>query len=111
MQPSSTIQDPDELASMEQRRHQRYSVRIAVVLHAHGKTQPTITNNLSTGGVGIEGVIGIYSDDIVEFGLKGMRRIPGTVIWWISGRCGVQFDEALNRNDPLLVAASAQVRE
>jgi PilZ domain len=111
MQPSATTHESGQQASAEQRRHQRYSVRIAALLHARGKTQPVMINDLSTGGAGIESVIGIYSDDFVELELECGRRISGTVIWWISGCCGVQFDQTLSTNDPLLIAVGVQGRK
>jgi len=105
---SSLIQDLDQTASIEQRRHRRYAVRMEIVLHARGRSQPATINDVSTGGAGIEGVIGIYEDDSVEFEVEAGRRIPGTIVWWISGCCGVQFDQPLNHDDPLLIAARAQ---
>ena len=90
----------------ERRRSPRFAVRIDAVLHANGTSQPTIIDDLSVGGAGLDVAIGIYANDTVELELADGRRLPGQVAWWLSGACGVQFAEPLQPNDRLFEAAN-----
>ena len=88
----------------ERRGNTRYAVHIDAVLHAGGKSQATVIDDLSLGGAGLDGAIGIYANDHVEIELRDGRRLPGTVAWWLSGACGVQFATPLQPGDKLLDA-------
>lgn len=86
----------------ERRREPRYAVHIAARLHAGGRAQDTVIDDLSRGGAGLDGAIGIYANDPVEIELPDGRRLPGLVAWWLTGSCGVRFLEPLAADDPLL---------
>ena len=90
----------------ERRRAPRFAVQIDAVLHANGTSQPTVIDDLSVGGAGLDLAIGIYANDAVEIELADGRRLPGQVAWWLSGACGVQFAEPLRPDDRLFRAAT-----
>lgn len=85
----------------ERRASERYAVHIPATLHADGKAQPTVVDDLSTGGAGLNGAIGIYANQQVEIEFADGRRLSGQVAWWISGCCGIQFAQPISEMDPL----------
>lgn len=89
----------------ERRASVRHAVHIKAILRADGKAQPTIIDDLSTGGAGLNGAIGIFANQHVEIELPDGRHLPGKVAWWLSGCCGIQFREPLKPDDPLFAAA------
>lgn len=103
-----TIEKPErpDVALAERRRHRRFSVSIDATLHSGGNAQPTVIDDISAGGAGLKGAIGIFANDQVEIELGDGRRLTGTVAWWMSGCCGVQFHVPLPDGDPLLSTAA-----
>lgn len=95
--PQQVCRDGDE-----RRREPRYAVQIAARLHAGGRPQDTLIDDLSRGGAGLDGAIGVYANDHVVIELPDGRRLPGMVAWWLTGTCGVRFFEPLAPDDPLL---------
>jgi hypothetical protein len=89
----------------ERRTSARYTVHIEATLHAGGKAQSTIVDDLSTGGAGLNGAIGIYANDDIEIEFADGRRLAAKVAWWLSGCCGIQFREPLQPNDPIFAVA------
>ena len=88
----------------ERRASVRHDVHIAATLHAGGRSQPTVIDDLSTGGAGLNGAIGIFANERVEIQLANGRRLSGTVAWRLSGCCGIQFHEPLLEQDPLFAS-------
>lgn len=86
---------------VERRASVRRAVDIPATLHANGETQPTVIDDLSTGGAGLNGAIGIYANQHVEIELADGRRLSGKVAWWLSGCCGIQFAQPISDTDPL----------
>ena len=102
---SFAAQQPSpQSAAAERRQNARHAVHIDAVLHAGDKSQATIIDDLSIGGAGLDGAIGIFANDHVEIELADGRRLPGKVAWWLSGTCGVQFAEPLRPDDQLFAA-------
>ena len=104
----AAVQQSAQMTSGDQRRHERFTVRVKARLLAENATsQFVIINDISAGGVGLDGVVGIHPNDQVRLELPDGRVLSGTVVWWISGCCGVQFDSVLDESDPILLAAQA----
>lgn len=104
MFPAATWHSNPQPTGAERRHNTRHAVRIEAILHARGASQPTVIDDLSLGGAGLERAIGIYANDHVEIELANGRRLPGTVAWCLIGACGVQFAEPLPPGDPLFAA-------
>ena len=81
------------------RKNLRVQVQISAHLHAAGECQATVITDLSLDGVGLDGAIAIFIGDQVEIELINGRRIPGYVIWWLMGSCGIQFSTPLSEDD------------
>ncbi len=88
----------------ERRTSTRYAVHIEAILHANGKSQPTLIDDLSLSLIRLNGAIGIYANEDVEVELPDGRRLGAKVAWWLSGCCGVQFNKPLPSNDPIFAA-------
>lgn len=86
----------------DNRKNSRAQVQIAAYLHASGECQATVITDLSVDGAGLDGAIAIFTGDQVEIELINGRRIPGHVIWWLMGSCGIQFSTPLSENDVIL---------
>lgn len=94
----------DPQAFADRRASKRHTVQIEAILHARGKSQSILIDDISTGGVGVKRAVGLYANDRIEIEFAGKRRLTGKIAWWMSGNCGVQFDSALSETDPLLAA-------
>lgn len=88
----------------ERRTSVRHTVHIEAILHANGEAQRTIIDDLSTGGAGLNGAIGIYANDNIEIELADGRRLAAEVAWWLTGCCGIKFREPLQPDDPIFAA-------
>ena len=85
----------------ERRSKKRQSVHIRGVLYHGDRFQTTIIENLSSGGAGLNGAVGIAPGDEVTIRLLNGRQLSGEVIWWLAGHCGVGFYTELKTDDPL----------
>ncbi|MBU2532974.1 MAG: PilZ domain-containing protein [Alphaproteobacteria bacterium] len=104
---SDIIDQTNPHTSAERRQFPRRKVRIEAKLIAGRKVQPTVIEDLSAGGAGLRNAIGVFANDPVEIELNGGRRLKGVVAWWLTGYCGVQFDQTLAADDPLLLLGHA----
>ena len=91
---------PDRRSGIE-RKSARYPVRIRAVLQTAQSFQSTIIQDLSLGGAGLDGAVGLVPGDQVSIELLDGRSISGRVKWWLAGKCGVAFDQPLDPSDPL----------
>ena len=87
--------------AMDRRNIERVSVRFRGVLYHGDRFQTTTIENLSNGGAGLNGAVGIVPGDDVTIRLLNGRELSGEVIWWLAGHCGVAFDNELASDDPL----------
>ncbi|SRR6056297_1291933 len=93
-------------ASEDRRVHERFAVRIKASLYTTGHVQSAVIDDLSAGGVGLEGVIGVTANEPVGIELGDGRLLSGIIVWSLAGCCGVQFHAPLPDDDPLLRAAA-----
>ena len=110
LNPSSLSEsDNPERRSGIERKAARFPVRIRAVLQTKQSFQSTIIQDLSLGGAGLSGAVGVVPGDRVSIELLDGRSITGQVRWWLAGQCGVAFDEPLDPNDPLFSKSSKRV--
>ena len=93
------------------RKSLRYSVRIRALLYKGETFQPTLIQDISKGGAGIKGAIGITPGDLVSIQFLDGRTISGKVKWWLAGNCGIAFDNGLDYGDPLFAQAFKSLKE
>ena len=86
---------------VERRRIERIPVRIRGVLYHREHFQTTTIENISTGGAGLNGAVGVVPGNEVTIRLINGRELSGEVVWWLAGRCGISFHAELDANDPL----------
>ena len=99
---TSELAHHDTLPQLADRRNiERRSVLIRGLLYHGDRFQTTTIENLSSGGAGLNGAIGITPGDEVTIRLLDGREISGEVIWWLAGHCGVDFYTELKPDDPL----------
>lgn len=87
--------------SAERRRIERVPVHIRGILYHGDRFQTTMVENISTGGAGLNGAVGIAPGDDVTVRLVNGRELSGKVAWWLAGRCGITFHTKIHTDDPL----------
>jgi hypothetical protein len=92
------------------RRHPRLPTQLRAILATDRGFQPTTIRDVSRGGVGLAGAIGLLPGDLVEVQLLTGQRYKGQLRWWCNGHCGVAFDTAISDQDPLLMLAERRRR-
>lgn len=71
------------------------------VQHAR-RTSRALVRDISSGGLGLDGVTGLHPNELVIIDLDAGRRLMGSVAW-VKGRLsGIRFSTPLPPNDPLL---------
>ena len=83
-------------------RDARYATRIRAILYKGDSFQSTLIRDVSAGGVGLRGAIGVFAGDKVALQLLDGRRLEAVVRWWLAGCCGLAFTEPLGPDDKLL---------
>ena len=81
----------------------RFPVNIRALIYFDGKFQSSVIQDLSTGGAGLSGANGLLPGDNITIQFLDGRTVPGTIRWWLAGKCGVAFDTALDASDPLFL--------
>ena len=106
--PAKQLSATDELLrqsaranTTDRRNIKRVSVCLRGVLYHGDRFQTTTIENLSNGGAGLNGAVGIAPGDDVTIRLLNGRELSGEVIWWLAGHCGVAFYDELDSNDTL----------
>lgn len=66
------------------------------------RTSRALVRDVSSGGLGLEGIAGLRPSELVVIDLDTGRRLIGTVAWVKDRLSGVRFSAALPPNDPLL---------
>jgi PilZ domain len=89
------------------RRTPRQTVNIRALLYVGKTFQTTRIVDISAGGAGVCGALGLSKGDRIKLVLLDGRELNGVVQWWIMGRCGVAFLLPLAANDPILGALAA----
>ena len=92
----------ESLKHLRERKSPRQPVKIRAFLHFGGRFQSTIITDLSSGGAGLQGAVGVIAGDKVTLEFLDGRTISAQVKWWLAGNCGVAFDSDLEKDDPLL---------
>ncbi len=72
-----------------------------VVQHAR-RTVRAMVRDVSSGGLGLDGVEGLNPHDLVVVELASGRRLTGLVVWSKGRLAGVRLSTSLPPNDPLL---------
>lgn len=92
-------------AAIDEGAHNRLESRDSLFLMADfrliGRTDahPVRVRNLSSGGLMAEYSDGLAQGERVEFDVRGIGWVPGSVAWSAAGRIGVAFDRQI---DPML---------
>lgn len=95
----------EEIAPPE-REHNRMRTNVRAVIYSGTTFQSTVIRDISLGGVGISGAHGLFPGESVTITLLNGASRSGVVRWWLSGCCGVKFDEPLASDDPFYVTAA-----
>lgn len=66
------------------------------------RTSRALVRDVSSGGLGLDGIAGLRPNDLVVIDLDTGRRLMGMVAWAKGRLSGVRFSTALPPNDPLL---------
>lgn len=66
------------------------------------RTVRALVRDISSGGLGLDGIAGLRAGEMVIVDLDAGRRLMGTVIWVKERLSGVKFSVPLPPNDPLL---------
>jgi hypothetical protein len=82
----------DRNSAEDRRRWLRRAEKNRATLHAAEQARSTLITDISAGGAGLDGAIGVLPGDKIEVGVVCGRQISGEVIWWITGCCGVKFN-------------------
>ncbi|MBS0242218.1 MAG: PilZ domain-containing protein [Proteobacteria bacterium] len=83
---------------------ERVKVDVRAIVYSAGSSQMTMIRDISRGGAGIKGAVGLYHGAEVVLALVTGEKCTGTVRWWIGGACGIQFTDLLEPSDPFLCA-------
>lgn len=97
-----------EIPGIAERRQQpRYAVSWQGWLQAGGDWRPITLFDISRGGIGAEGDIGVEVDQRVSL-VVGDHNLQGKIAWASAARFAVQLDAPLAHDDKLLAAARSQ---
>lgn len=105
LQTAGAIEADEDVAARscrQMRRFARSNVRIRGFLHCHGRFQGVLIKDISRGGMMIEGAFGVAPGDKIVMEMLSGRRVSAKIVWVISPRAGVMFDETLTNTDGLL---------
>lgn len=100
---------------VEQRQHERFDLGTLAVLHTNKGDREVIIENISVRGMKIlspeltpllEPQLRINQDVSIEW--QPGVHIPATIVWSIKGTAGVFFNDAIDENHPLMIAAKAK---
>jgi PilZ domain len=80
---------------IERRTHLRREINAPATLSHNGANQKVTVRDLSAGGIGIDGGVGIEPGDEVNVSLGGGVRFEGVAIWNRDGRVGVKLSAPL----------------
>jgi len=80
--------------------------RLDAVLYLDGRTQRVVVHNISRSGLKLEHAAGLKMGDDITIDLLRHRSFSATVVWAAFPFTGVEFDEALPENDPLLFGSA-----
>lgn len=84
----------------------RFRLETSCVVHRAGKSGRGRTVDVSTGGIGLTNLPWLALRDRIEIEVevtgRTWRRLEGTVVWNKDTRVGVQLNELLRDDDPLL---------
>lgn len=92
------------------RRHIRLPTSIRAVLYHKTTFQPTTIRNVSCGGLGLDGAMGLFPGDRVTIRLMTGHQYTGNVRWWLANHCGIELDEEIDRSDHLIALAERKPR-
>jgi PilZ domain len=85
------------------RRDSRYATSIRALLYKGDSFQSTTIRDVSAGGAGLRGAIGVMAGDKVTLQLLDGRQLDAVVRWWLASCCGLAFSQPLDPDDRLLV--------
>jgi len=84
------------------RRSRRRRTNIRAILSTATTFQSTTITDISTTGAGIKSATGVFPGDSVKLELLDGRVLPGTVVWWLMGACGIEFQNPISEDDKWL---------
>jgi EAL domain-containing protein (putative c-di-GMP-specific phosphodiesterase class I) len=86
------------------RREERKPLRIAALIHCHGRFQTVSIDDFSAGGLQLRGCFGVGGRDEIAVELLSGHRLPARVVWSVGSRVGVCFPQPLSPEHPALMA-------
>ena len=104
-----TASKDDERRARLTRKSPRTEVQIRAILYSRNTFQSSVISDLSVDGAGLYGAAGIAPGDAVTIKLLNGRELFGKVVWWLDGKCGVEFDRPLRENDPIFRSKQAKL--
>src|SRR6185503_3495493 len=63
------------------RREERKPLRIAALIHCHGRFQTVLIDDFSAGGLQLRGCFGVGGRDEIAVELLSGHRLPARVVW------------------------------
>jgi PilZ domain-containing protein len=100
---------PAEKATARRRQHERRSAVITALVHCHGRFQTVSIQDVSTGGLQLQGAFGVAVGDQIEIELLSGHRLAAKVVWSLGSRIGAQFTPVLAADNPDFVALQRSV--
>lgn len=110
--PASTSEEATGCEPRESilRKFPRQPVHIRALLYKGETFQPTLLQDLSRGGAGLQGATGIVPGDKISIQFLDGRVVTGEIKWWLAGNCGAAFDTQLAEDDPLFKKARRRIQ-
>jgi hypothetical protein len=96
----------DQTRQPLRRRDERRAAGITALVHCHGRFQTARVVDFSLGGLQLDGCFGVAVADQVAVELLSGHRLEGKVAWAVAGRIGMQFNQPLASDDPVVALLS-----
>ena len=92
------------------RQDQRFPVRIAALVHCHGRFQTVRLVDFSLTGLQLEGCFGVGVGENIAVELLSGHRLDAKVAWSMGSRIGVRFAEPISPQHPVLLGLKRAAR-
>jgi hypothetical protein len=102
---------PREETQSIRRQDQRFQVRVAALVHCHGRFQTVRMVDVSLTGLQLEGCFGVGVGENIAVELLSGHRLDATVAWSMGSRVGVHFAEPISPDHPVLLGLKRAARD
>jgi hypothetical protein len=102
---TSRIRPSAERGVAKSRPIKRGKAATPAILYFDGRMQCVVIRDISRESAKFDSAFGLKPGDSVTVEPLSRRRLPGTVVWSVAAFCGIEFDEQLSENDPVLTGS------